>query len=67
MSQPDSLHRPSGSSSSYEWNCGSCGTTYIAKSASCPRCGGLSGVRGQEELTKKVIDDNDLRKGGSRW
>lgn len=61
MPQP-SRPRPSASdSSNYEWTCPGCGKKYLAKSSTCPTCL-ESGTRG-DELTKKTIDDNDLKKG----
>lgn len=68
MSKPGSLPRhPPANGATYEWTCSGCGTAYLSKSASCPRCGSGGGKRGYEELTKKVVDDNDLLKGGTKW
>lgn len=50
-------------SSNAEWTCPSCGTKYLAKSASCPKCAATGGLRGDDDLVKKVVDDNDLKKG----
>lgn len=61
-SQVPSRHRPS--PSNYETTCGNCGTRFLAKSgAACPRCSS-GAVRQGDEMTKKVVDDNDLYKGG---
>ena len=60
MSRHDSQPRPS-PASNFEFTCHNCHTTFISKSSSCPACR-ASSARG-EELTKKTIDDNDLKKG----
>lgn len=47
----------------YDTRCPACGTTYIAKSGGpCPRC--LEHGRSGDEMTKKVLDEPDLIKGG---
>lgn len=59
--QAPSHRRPSPSQGSYEMSCPNCGTKLLAKSgASCPKCSGS--MRQGDEMTKKVIDDNDLIK-----
>ncbi len=47
--------RPQDSERRYEYRCPTHGTT-IAKGGQCGHC-----VQG-DELTKKIVDDNDLRK-----
>lgn len=62
---PDS-HRPrphAGSPVVHEWTCPTCGNRYLAQKSQCPRCASTGGTHTDEELTKKVIDDNDLKKG----
>lgn len=55
-------HLPqSPSQASHEQQCSN-GHRFIAKSgAGCPQCGSAS-VKQGDEITKKVIDDNDLIK-----
>lgn len=61
-SKERSPHHPSRSQPSYDCVCTSCGTKFLAKSgAGCPSCGGNAN-RGSSEITKKVVDDNDLIK-----
>lgn len=60
---PDSPRPQPRSSPATEYTCAACGTKYIAKSFGCPSCASKAGTRSDEELTKKVIDDNDLKKG----
>lgn len=61
---PDSrLPRPRSDSHAHEYTCAACGTKYLAASHGCPSCASKSGTRSDDELTKKVIDDNDLKKG----
>lgn len=45
---------------SYE--CLSCGHKWLAKSAACPNCNSFGKSLEDSEFTKKVVDDNDLRK-----
>lgn len=45
----------------YERVCQVCGARFIASCGSCPDCGGFAKSEG--EMTKKVIDDSDLKKG----
>jgi hypothetical protein len=59
---PDSRPLPPRSNVA-EWTCPSCGAKYLAKSAACPSCSTLGGKRGEDDLTKKIVDDNDLMKG----
>ena len=53
---------PSPRQANYEHTCTGCGNKVLSKGGQCPNCGG-SMQRG-DEMTKKVVDDNDLRKGG---
>lgn len=43
------------------FTCAQCGFSYLAKSSTCPQCGGLSKSSG--ETTFKVIEPGDLKKG----
>lgn len=62
MTSPqNSLPRPEGSQR--EFTCAQCGSTYISKSTACPNCKNTNRPKSDDELTKKIIDDNDLRKG----
>lgn len=69
MSSPDSRRPQQGSVKSftaYEYTCGSCGLKYIAtagRGTGCPACASKAATRDPDEITKKVIDDNDLKKG----
>lgn len=54
--RPQSQHQ-----AEYEQKCPGCGTKVLSKAgAPCPNCGG--GMKQGDEMTKKVIDDNDLYK-----
>lgn len=44
-----------------QMTCRSCGNQWIGTSSACPRCDGVAKSEG--EMTKKVIDDPDLKKG----
>ena len=46
-----------------EMTCRACERRWIGRSSTCPHCGGLAKSQG-DEVTKKVVDDNDLKKGG---
>jgi predicted RNA-binding Zn-ribbon protein involved in translation (DUF1610 family) len=53
---------PSNSDTYHDHACPHCGHQYVAKSgSSCPNCGGS--VRPGDEVTKKILDEPDLRKG----
>lgn len=41
----------------YDFTCPGCGSKYIAKSSGCPYCRS-AGIRGDDEITKKVMDDD---------
>lgn len=44
--------------------CTSCGGSYIGPGP-CPKCASKSTVKtSDDEMTKKVVDDNDMFKGG---
>lgn len=45
-----------------ERECLGCGHKWIGTSSTCPQCGRIA-KSGGEEFTKKVIEDNDLKKG----
>lgn len=45
----------------YERTCDSCGKTWLSALSTCPQCGRIA-KSNTEEMTKKVVDDNDLRK-----
>lgn len=42
--------------------CAQCGHEWLGATSSCPACGGVSKST-SEEFTKKVVDDNDMKKG----
>jgi len=48
--------------SNYEYACPGCGFAYISNSSNCPNCGSLG--KSGSEMTKKVMDEPDLKKGG---
>jgi len=54
---------PSQHQANYEHTCSGCGAKVLSKGGQCPTCGGGNLRRG-DEMTKKVVDDNDLIKGG---
>jgi len=49
------------SSRHYEGECPGCGHRWLSSTSSCPQCGSLS-KGGGGEITKKIVDDSDLRK-----
>lgn len=58
-----SLHRQQGGDKYYDFNCPQCGCKFISKSGSCPYCRANTGLRGDDEILKKISDnDNDLLK-----
>lgn len=61
---PDS-HRPQPRSSTpvQEWTCPGCGSSHLGKSGKCPTCSSQTQRKSSDELIKKVVDDNDLKKG----
>jgi len=44
-----------------DFRCNSCGHQWVGVSSTCPKCDGIAKSEG--EMTKKVLDDNDLKKG----
>lgn len=62
---PDSRHpRPHvGSPVVHEFVCSDCGTTFLSSGSTCPVCRQRSLKKSEDEMTKKVVDDNDLKKG----
>lgn len=44
-----------------DFKCTLCGHHWVGKNAACPNCHGVAKSEG--EMTKKVLDDNDLKKG----
>lgn len=46
------------------WKCmnTSCGHTWLGRRSTCPNCSSFGKAETDDEMTKKVVDDNDLRK-----
>lgn len=44
-----------------DFKCTLCGHHWVGTNATCPNCKGVAKSEG--EMTKKVVDDNDLKKG----
>ena len=56
--QPDPQQRPA-----YDYICPRCGSSYLTRARACPYCGNRHAVqKGGDEMTKKVVYDNDLIK-----
>jgi ribosomal protein L37AE/L43A len=47
----------------HERTCSSCERKWVGRESTCPYCGNLA-KSGGDEVTKKVVDDNDLKNGG---
>ena len=48
-----------------DMRCTSCGATFIGYPGSCPKCASKSSVKtSNDEMTKKIVEDNDIFKGG---
>lgn len=43
-----------------ERECQGCGHRWISAQSTCPQCGSFA--KAGDEVTKKVVDDSDLRK-----
>jgi ribosomal protein L32 len=59
--QDHSLPRQSPSAGNRDSVCSSCGTASISKGL-CPSCGSSTFSKSNDEIMKKVVDDNDLIK-----
>lgn len=44
-----------------EHSCPMCGTLWIGASSTCPQCNSFG--KAGDEMTKKVLDEPDLKKG----
>jgi rubrerythrin len=44
-----------------DFRCHSCGHQWLGTSSTCPRCDGVAKSEG--EMTKKVLDEPDMKKG----
>lgn len=61
----ESSPHPSFSPERFDAVCQGCGQRIISTNGVCPNCASKSVTRtSDDELVKKVVDDNDLSKGG---